>query len=56
MMELYLEHEFSYRQIAAVMERSEVSVRVAMHRSRNQLKKWLKPEDAHKSAVAAKGL
>jgi|GEM_PF-1133312 len=42
MMSLYLEHDFPYRQIARVLGRSEVSVRVAMHRSRNQLKKWVR--------------
>jgi len=56
MMLLYLEHEFSHRQIAAVMDRSEVSVRVAMHRARSQLKKWLKPVNEQTSETAAKGL
>jgi RNA polymerase sigma factor (sigma-70 family) len=42
MMSLYVEHAFDYRQIARVLGRSEISVRVAMHRSRNQLKKWVR--------------
>jgi RNA polymerase sigma-70 factor, ECF subfamily len=57
MMGLYLEHEFSYRQIAEVMGRSEISVRVAMHRSRNQLKKRLRPpEMQEKMAEVKEGL
>ena len=39
MFELHLEHELSYRQIAGVLGRSEVSVRVAMHRGRKLLRK-----------------
>jgi len=42
MLGLYLEHEFGYAQIAEVLGRSEISVRVAMHRSRNRLRKRLR--------------
>jgi len=55
MMELYLDHEFSYRQIAEVTGRSEIAIRVAMHRTRNQLKKCLKPLDGRACSAAAKG-
>ena len=55
MMGLYLEHEFSYRQIAEVLGRSEISVRVAMHRSRNRLKKQLRPADGGMAVANAEG-
>ncbi len=41
MMALYLEYELSYRQIATILDKSEIAVRVSMHRSRAQLKKIL---------------
>jgi RNA polymerase sigma factor (sigma-70 family) len=55
MLGLYLEHEFSYRQIAALLGKSEISVRVAMHRSRNQLKKLLRSEDGQNKRGSEKG-
>jgi RNA polymerase sigma factor (sigma-70 family) len=54
MMILYLEHEFSYRQIAEVTGRSEISVRVAMHRSRNQLKRRLRPLEMREEMTEAR--
>jgi len=55
MMELHLDHELSYRQIARVTGRSEIAVRVAMHRTRNQLKKWLKPVEGPSCPAAVEG-
>jgi len=46
MMELYLEHGFSYRQIGSVTGRSEIAVRVAMHRCRKQMRQRLHPDTA----------
>lgn len=43
MLRLALEHELPYARIAAVIKKSEISVRVAMHRARKQLKKKLSP-------------
>jgi RNA polymerase sigma-70 factor (ECF subfamily) len=42
MMSLYLEYEFPYRQIAKILGRTEISIRVAMYRCRNQLKEWVR--------------
>ncbi len=56
MMGLYLEHEFSYRQIAEVLGRSEISIRVAMHRTRNRLKKRLRPVGGRVAAAEAEGV
>jgi len=42
MMDLYLDNDFTYRQIARILGRSEISVRVAMHRSRKQLRRLLR--------------
>lgn len=41
MLRLHLEHELSYARIATIMKKSEISVRVAMHRARKELKKKL---------------
>ena len=51
LLDLYLEHELSCRQIAQVLGRSEVSVRVGMHRSRNRLKRRLRAEPEGKKNV-----
>jgi RNA polymerase sigma-70 factor (ECF subfamily) len=56
MMGLYLEHEFSYRQIAEVLGRTEISVRVGMHRCRNRLKKQLRPAGGGVAAANAEGV
>jgi RNA polymerase sigma-70 factor, ECF subfamily len=45
MLVLYLEHELNYGQIAKVLGRSELAVRVAMHRCRGQLRKELHSVD-----------
>jgi len=55
MMKLFLEHEFSYRQIGSVTGRSEISVRVAMYRCRRQLQKWLNPVEGSTREAVAKG-
>jgi RNA polymerase sigma factor (sigma-70 family) len=53
MMELYLEQGFSYRQIGSVTGRSEIAVRVAMHRCRRQMRQRANPGEALAREAAA---
>ncbi len=55
MMELSLEHEFSYREIATLLGKSEISVRVAMHRSRKRLSNLLRTVDGQSKETQEKG-
>ena len=54
LMGLYLDHEFSYRQIAKVLGKSEISIRVAMHRSRNQIRQLLGSGNGRDSSAQEK--
>ena len=49
MYRLHLEQGFTYRQIAEVLGKSEGAVRVAMHRSRNRLREFLKRRSVNES-------
>jgi len=55
LMGLYLEHEFSYRQIAGILGKSEISVRVAMHRLRAQLRTLLPSMNGQSKPAQEKG-
>jgi len=51
LLELSLEHEFTCGQMAAILGRSEISVRVAMHRVRTRLKKLLQDFEGAKAVA-----
>ena len=55
MMALYLDHELNYRQIATVLGKSDISIRVAMHRSRKQLRESLRSMEDQSTGVEEKG-